>query len=401
MTQIKTKPTTVKLISSTANPLETIYAEWLQSRTADPVPTAAEIAYDIAEERSEVGFYTERTTEGDWRLNGTPGPLETKVIETFEKVVAMRMPLGEHLDFIFLLENCPVALREQLVRHRVGHKFGERIGADIVPDLAGNSSFWSQTTRIIDMGQFATNGDYYVSNWLKENGDKPVPKNAEAHDLLNLIADLRSHIETSGDINRHDWLARIDRVMKNVTVASDNLAVAGYYHRTMKWIEVAYRNLVAAGMPLEHARDILPVAMQHRMTWKANLSSLFHVMSRRSCWLAQLGYWEPVIEGIARELRKVHWVFGRMADPPCINAETGEFESCAFKKENEEIVGKGEYPPCTLWVHKHTRSETTTSRDHERVMINEKQQERFYKMKEKYTNLWRRDPVTGERLKLV
>lgn len=624
------KKTKVTLLSKTEYPLETIYCEWLQSRTQDPVPTTEEVHL-----RSMASL--------EYR---------TKVEEVFTKVVAMKMPLGETIDFVFLVENCPIALREQMVRHRIGHKFGERLGADIIPDLAGNSSFWclapdtkipllsgetveikdlagrdefwvysrdengkhapgrghsaritgrdvstvvvrvesknlptgfaevvctpehlwlkrdgtyiradeiqpghslmplyrqmwksqpqindgrgwvntsrvmagnreqhaddhahhknknqldnrpenlewlaptehhalhretyaesmrkiranpeiearraagtlrtlaggmhspairaivmakiktngmhspearakviatkkrkkmellarygqtpannhkvisvtpgpvlaevwdfevdkhhnfaldagiyvhnSQTTRIVDMSTFATEGDYYTPPWIEENGMKPMPGCQTTRPAVEGAA-------SSGEI-------------RSVTIGE-------WYYKQMLWCQASYRRMIAAGVPLEDARAILPVAMQHRLTWKCNLSSLMHVLSRRGCWLAQLGMWEPVITDIVNELAtKVHHSFRRLIDPPCINS-AGNFDKCAFGRENEEIVMKknGEYPPCSLWVNRDATKMIAGP------LVTEKQSARYEQMAKKYTKLWGRNPITGERLVL-
>lgn len=349
----QTKIATVRLLSKTEYPIETIYCEWLQSRTTDPVPDPAEVHRRM----------TDATDAGSAMLT-------KEVFDVFEKVVAMKMPLGETLDFVFLLENISIAFREQLVRHRIGHKFGDKLGADIVPDLAGNSSFWSQTTRIIDMGQFANKGEYLVPNWLHENENKPVPGK-----------------------KKEMWSNDTDGTV------SEPVLVGNYYHAAMQAIEHFYNGLVSAGMPLEDARNVLPVAMQHRMTWKVNLASLMHVLSRRGCWLAQLGMWEPIIVGIVEELAtKVHPSFRRLIDPPCFDA-AGNYNACAFGRENEEIVSKGEYPPCSLWVnHEYLKqSDRVIAEDAEKDAVEDFRMPRYQKMMSKYEKLWMRDPRTGER----
>lgn len=355
----QTKKTKITLLSWTANPLETIFAEWVQSRTTSEVPIPSELANEIAG-NSYLGKEGDKTAE----------QTEQEVLEVFEKVIAMKMPLGETIDFVFLIEHCSIALREQLVRHRIGHKFGDRLGADIIPDLAGTSSFWSQTTRIIDMGTFATDGDYLTPQWLEENGDKEIE-----------------------GFHKKEGVADYSRVP---------MTISEYYHEQMKWIQVAYKRLVKAGMPMEDARNILPVAMQHRLTWKCNLSSIMHVLSRRSCWLAQLGMWEPVITGIVEELStKIHPTFRKLIDPPCCD-EKGDFKSCVFKKENEEVINNGNYPPCSLWVNQdavHPRAYSNIL--NEEHFVSEAQKPRYNKMKDKFAKLWRRDPVTGERVAIT
>lgn len=399
---MKTKKTKVTLLSWTANPIETIYAEWTQSRTTDPCPIPEELADEINLERMDIWTSLPESVRPD--PNHTPpGPVEKKVLEVFEKVVAMKMPLGETLDFVFLIENAPIALREQMVRHRIGHKFGERLGADIIPDLAGNSSFWSQTTRIIDMGKFATEGDYYTPVWLEENPLKIMPEQKKPRDCPKCKGSCIMECQpvTALDIV---WFCQNCSHQYNDKLKT----VAEFYHEQMRWIQAAYRRLVQAGMPLEDARGILPMYLQHRYTWKTNLSSLMHVLSKRGCWLAQLGMWEPVIHDITNELaEKVHPMFRRLIDPPCINPGTGEYGKCAFGRENEEIIPKGEYPPCSLWTNQEyvpmksesLRKDGIACYEHyvEEKAVGEARLPRYNRMMEKYTKLWGRDPRTGER----
>lgn len=114
------------LISHVENPIETIYCLWKASRTTGPVPSPAQIKQDMAESES----------------------CQQEVLQTFANVIDNEIPVAENLDFVFVLENIPISLREQMVRHRIGHKFGENFGVDIIPGDV-NSSWWSQTTRIL------------------------------------------------------------------------------------------------------------------------------------------------------------------------------------------------------------------------------------------------------------
>lgn len=384
----ETKKTTVRLLSWTTNPLETIYAEWVQSRTTGEVPDP----HRLHDER--LGLYTKRDKTDEERKH-----LNHEVLEVFEKVIAMKMPLGETIDFVFLLEHVPVALREQLVRHRIGHKFGDKLGADIIPDLAGNSSFWSQTTRIIDMSTFATDGEYLSPQWLEENGHLPIrdKKLIECptcgSSSLTIYANNTACVCENGHYNKTEHFKDDEKT-----------SVADFYHDQMKWIQTAYRRLLKAGMPMEDARNILPVAMQHRMTWKCNLSSIMHVLSRRSCWLTQLGMWEPVIEGIIEELAtRIHPTFRRLIDPPCCDTSSN-FVKCAFSKENEEVIDNGNYPPCSLWVNKEAAyipRYSSLENDMEQNLVSEAQMPRYRKMQIRYAKLWRRDPKTGVRVELA
>lgn len=384
--------TTVRLLSHTANPLETVYAEWIQSRTQDPVPDPEELSCLMS--HSYAGTSEECYAEA--RLS------QDKILEVFEKVVTMKMPLGETIWFTFLLEHVPVALREQLVRHRIGHKFGDKLGADIIPDLAGTSSFWTQTTRIIDMGKFATEGEYLTPAWIDEHGDEPM-KGYKAAFQCPVCGSMTIEWEAGADT------AKCGRGHQFKTAdLKPGGTLREFYDEQMRWIQAAYRRLVAAGMPLEDARNILPVAMMHRMTWTTNFKALMEILSRRSCWLAQLGMWEPVIYGIMDELKKIHPAFGKLIDPPCIGAD-GNFNACAFGRENEEISNpqKGEYPPCSLWLNNDAcKHRLTGERLHqlgpetEKIVVGDRMP-RYKKMMTKFEKLWMRNPRTGERIQVA
>lgn len=296
----KTKTTTVRLLSHTAFPIETIYVEWLQSRSEGYVPDPGTV-------RAKIDMEKHRAAQG---VPHDAGAYEDEVMDVFEKVIAMKIPVAETVDFVFLLEHCPIALREQIVRHRIGHRYGGRLGADIVPDLA-ESTFWSQTTRVLNMGKFATEGEYLLPESVTKSEATIMDRGSE-------------------------------------------ISIEEFYCRQMGWLQSAYNRLVAAGIPAEDARNLLPLGVQHRLTWKLNLSALLHVLSKRGCWIAQLGMWEPVIRGIVEELAtKIHPVFRKLIDPPCFAAD-GNFNGCVFKLENENRVrGDDPYAPCPLYLHHH------------------------------------------------
>lgn len=358
----ETKTTTVRLLSYTANPIETIYVEWLQSRSEGRVPDPSEVStmLKLINARRERGS----PTEGDLAY-------ERDVYETFDKVVSMKIPVAETIDFVFLLEHCPIALREQIVRHRIGHRYGGRLGADIIPDLS-ESTFWSQTTRVLNLGRFATEGEYLLPESVQDPG-------------------------------------------KKITVRGKEMSVEDFYHEQMGWIQSAYNRLIDAGVPVEDARNLLPMATQHRLTWKMNLSALMHVLSKRGCWIAQLGMWEPVIRGIVEELAtKVHPSFRKLVDPPCIGND-GKFKGCVFKLENENRVrGEDPYAPCPLYLYHHREeADKVGPGDKARGWMtdedgawftedgNENRVTELTVRGEKYKKLWGRDQWTGRKLDVV
>jgi hypothetical protein len=118
----------------------------------------------------------------------------------------------------------------------------------------------------------------------------------------------------------------------------------------------AYNALVHSGMPMEDARNVLPIGVTHRLVWKCNATSLKHALQARSCWIAQTGLWEPVIRGMVEELAaKVHPLFRRLIAPPCVDAKTNKFKACKYPIENAAYIkGEDPHPPCALWLHHHS-----------------------------------------------
>lgn len=254
-----------RLISHTENPVKTLNAVWQASRDNEPVD------------------------------------LENDSRDLFRLIIESKIPVAEMVDFVFLIEGVSIALREQMVRHRIGAKVGGRIGADIVPDLA-DSSWWSQSMRILDMGQFHDRGDY---------------------DTPQTILDAPEEIQES-------------------------------YQMAMFDAQETYTSLVKAGIPMEDARNVIPLAATHRIVWKLNLAALLHIVGKRGCWILQGGIWQDLILSMVNELAtRVDPVFLEMIKPPCISG--GRFRECLFKLDNERrIVGEDEIPPCPLYLRNHS-----------------------------------------------
>lgn len=295
----------VTLLSRTQKIVATIYAIWQASKDNEPIQNIEDINEN-----------------------------EPKVFRIFEKVIDSKIPVAENISFTFLLENISISLREQLVRHRIGVKVDGRIGTDMVPDLA-DSTFWSQSMRILDMGHFADEG--------------------------------RFHLPAS--------IAKCERR----TAA---------FEKAMAHAQEAYRELVGDGVPLEDARDVIPLAATHRITWTLNLSALQHILGKRGCWILQLGLWEPIIRGMVDELAtKVHPYFRNLINPPCIKGD--KFHECVFKLDNERRVdGQDKLPPCSLYMHNHTDEVT---------MVPPDQVDAYAAKAAQYMELWDRNPLTGNR----
>jgi len=252
----------VTLMSWSNKPIETVYALWEASKNEDPLLDVNQVNIKDA-------------------------------LPVFKKVIAQNIPVGEHISFVFMLENVSVSFREQMVRHRIGTKVGDNIGVDIVPDLH-TSTFWSQSMRIQGMGKFADYGAYRIPDGLtrrqKQEWDADM---LEAQDRYN------------------NWKTRI---------------------------------------PIEDAREMIPLGAQHRISWALNLCSIQHIMGKRSCWILQAGLWFPIIHGIINELAtKIHPAFRDIAQPPCMDNSC--FKTCVYKLENERRVdGSDCHHACPLYL---------------------------------------------------
>jgi len=264
----------VKLLTWTPDPMEVVYILWEASKVDGPIPESVE------EVKATV-------------------PRE-KLEQLFWDVIRQRIPVSENIHFTFILDGVSVSLREQMVRHRIGVHVGDRLGVDIIPDI-GDSSWWSQSMRIQDMGTFADREMYRVPDSL---GDSDGPGTARE-----------------------------------------------LFHDTMKQIQESYKTLTMLGVPMEDARELIPLGAQHRISWDLNLAALLHIVGKRGCWILQLGIWGPIIHGMINELAtKVHPMFARIVSPPCIDAND-QFASCQYRLENaRRMTQEDQHPPCPLWL---------------------------------------------------
>lgn len=337
----------VTLVTHSDLPLESVYSIWEASKNEKPFIAPREV-------------------------KETVDPEEVRTL--FRSVIAQHIPVGESIQFVFMIEGVSVSWREQAVRHRIGVKPSpERLGVDIgmvdvkqIPDLA-DSVFWSQSMRIQDMSQFANQGGYRIPETILEQGGQMLDD----------------------------------------------------YKQLMKDIQDGYAKLVAAGIPMEDARELIPLGATHRISWALNISSLQHIVSKRGCWILQLGIWGPVIEGMIAELvTKVDPIFGELVTPPCLKGD--DFKGCVYMEENRRrYTGDDALPPCPLHLVNHylpnvdptgTRfanalppvEAVEVAKDADALhalgvpMISS-----MHKRAEDYRKFWARDPYTGRRLNVI
>lgn len=302
--------TKVTLISHTENPMETLYKIWKENR--DP-----NVHLSIQDIKNLIN------------------PDEVKRI--FEVLIRSDISVVQNIHFTFKIENMSIALREQLVRHRIGVNLDGRVGVDYVPDLT-DDGIWIQSMRVLDMGMFFTN---------------------EAYEMPKEIA--------------------------------NNDSAKSTYLKCLETCQNTYRLLVNSGIPREVARLVVPLAVQHDMFWTLNLGALCHIMRKRGCWIPQLGLWKPIIVGIVHELAtKIHPVFYTLTQPPCMN--NGKFTGCHFPEDIARRLDHSDpLPPCPIAsgrdaIKSWAKNEDTVERVTEADIVT------YQNMLEDFKKMWGFDP---------
>jgi thymidylate synthase ThyX len=333
----------VDLIDWPRTPRGTLFYLWEQSRTDNPLPSP-DVLEAIMDCQNEMLLAEPTSTDepskmakGLEMLGAVRSTIDSRCVmvqevrqrlnDTVARIIDENIPVTENLFFVFAIRNMSVSLREQMVRHRIGSKPGFPIGSDIVPadgsilqmdqipDLA-DSTWWSQTMRVIPMGEFADQGRYLL------------PETLEGKTVNDVDHEMQ-------DPRYVDWKA------------------TEYYEHFMGQCQHVYNKLVAAGVPAEDARQVLPLGVTHKITWGINLKALQHVLGKRSCWVSQAGLWENLIAQMAAHLVKVHPIFRNVILPPCF--KKGKYTACPVELTNQErIQGRDRMPPCPLFVYNQT-----------------------------------------------
>lgn len=365
MTNPTPRPMKATLISSPQNPLGTLYYVWKQSRHNKPLPSPYEIeillkwgsaASKGEQAYKEAGYQVHPSMYIYADMLGYPPTFQGAVDaarhirDEIEMILHESIPVVENLHFVFHLENIPISLREQLVRHRIGTALDGRVGADIIPeplrqglmemqvipDLA-ESTWWSQTSRVIPNDTFYDEGRFIVPKSLEGKKVEDEP----------LVAMINAMEQVYGD----DF-----NLMTLEQDESGAFDAVSYYMSTMKILQHRYKVMQAAGIHIEDCRQIIPVGVTHGITWTLNLKAILHIFGKRSSWISQIGIWGELMGDIARELRtKVHPAFGMVLMPQCI--KKGKYVGCPVAGTNaERIAGVDGMPPCPLWVRYETES---------------------------------------------
>jgi len=345
-----------RMLTHTEHPAITVWLEWMQSRSDAHIPSAQAVY-----EKFQVGAGPQEVVGENITI--------LEIGQFFDKMCNDRLPLLETIEIVFLLENIPISLREQLVRHRIGHRFGQTVGVDIIPDLA-ESTFWSQTMRVKDMAGFATRHDYYIPESINESKTQ-VP-----------------------------WDHRSPRTLP-----------LELYEEAMMMAQSVYSKLIGAGIPLEDARQVLPLGITHRFIWRTNLASIIGLLSKRTCWLAQLGMWKPLMVSVVKELGlKISPILrSNLLSPPCMKGD--EHTGCPYLIDAMgRLIGTDPLPPCPLFCRYHQADianhfSKLENRCLKWCVLGEDEPQcddigsldSFQKMVDEFSELWNRDPMTGHR----
>lgn len=299
--------TKVTLISHTADPMATLYKIWMENR--DP-----RLSMTVQDVKDTVP--------------------ECEVERIFKALIKSDISVIQNIHFTFKIENMSIALREQLVRHRIGVNLDGRVGVDYVPDLS-EDGIWIQSMRVLDMGSFYDNNKF-----------EALP-----------------------------------------AAYKDNEKAKTAYENCMRICQETYKALCHEGLPREAARMVLPLACQHDMFWTLNLGALCHILKKRGCWIPQFGLWRPIIVGIVDELAtKIHPVFRELTQPPCVC--NGNFTGCHFPEDTARRLDHSDpLPPCPIassseeiarWKNNECTVETVTDAD----------KALFDQMSQDYDKLW-------------
>lgn len=98
-----------------------------------------------------------------------------------------------------------------------------------------------------------------------------------------------------------DWAQEVP-LPPSLAARRDDDPLVSLWRRGMNAAEDGYAALVAAGMPAEEARGLLPHAITTRLYWTVSLRTLIMEAGKRTCTQAQFD-WRILFGGIAKALR--------------------------------------------------------------------------------------------------
>jgi len=172
----------------------------------------------------------------------------------------------EYINTVWLIENCSRAFQQQLTRHRIGF------------------SYSIQSLRVVDAGDFASEGRYTMPESVKSKG---------------------------------------------------------VYHQMMQDIEAYYRDLIKMDEKIEDARGILPLNIHSPITMACSYRALLGMVRQRMC-VATQGEWKAVVEGMRFALAAVHPLLAEPFDCSCgrFKNNAGYCKHIKSKVDREGVVNE-------------------------------------------------------------
>jgi hypothetical protein len=121
------------------------------------------------------------------------------------------------------------------------------------------------------------------------------------------------------------------------------------YEMAMSRAADSYTDLVRCGLSAESARGLLPMHVNIQLCMSTNLRALAQLISSRTCWMAQQGYWAPFMASMRDALcNMIDPVFAELFKPPC--ETTGRCQLPEGQRRRMAGVDPGQ--PCPRYVER-------------------------------------------------
>ena len=108
------------------------------------------------------------------------------------------------------------------------------------------------------------------------------------------------------------------------------------YKLSMRTAQECYGGLLAAGIPLEIARDVIPLGAPTNIAVAGNLRAWAGLIRSRACLMAQQGMWAPVLARMRELMVNVEPRFDDLFATPCLFSI-----ECPYRHEQENRIAKG------------------------------------------------------------
>lgn len=125
---------------------------------------------------------------------------------------------------------------------------------------------------------------------------------------------------------KEDWAAEVP-IPPSLAGAREDEPAKIVWRKALNQVEDAYAALVAAGVPAEDARSLLPMGVATRAHWVVSLRELLHVAGLRLCTQAQFE-WRLVMTKVAQALREYRFEPVRAKGDPT-GRDSWQFEHIA------------------------------------------------------------------------